>query len=107
MKPYAIKKVVAGLLLLTATAILAVGCVWEGPASPYYGDEYYRAGYYGAYDPGYYRSDVIVEEHRRPGGERPQVSHLPARSLPAPAPRQKSAPAARQRSGPRSEPMGR
>lgn len=110
MKPYAIKNVVAGLLLLAAMAILAAGCYWEGPSPGYSGD-----GYYGAPYPGYYRGDVIIEEHQRQDGERHEESHMPARRLPEPAPRSKSAPEHRQKSEPehrqksdqRSDPMGR
>jgi hypothetical protein len=94
MKPYAIKNVVASLLLMTATSILAVGCFW-GPSPGYYGD-----GYYGAPDPGYYRADVIIEEHRHQDGERHEESHMPARRLPEPAPRSKSAPEHKQKSDP-------
>lgn len=112
MKPYAIKNVVSCLLLLAAMAILAAGCYWEG-SSPgyygdrYYGDRYYGDGYYGAPDRGYYRGDVIIEQHRRQGGERHEVYHMPARRLPEPAPRSRSAPDHRQKSDQRSEPRGR
>ena len=110
MKPYSIMTVVAGLLLLAAMSILAAGCYWEGHSPGYYGD-----GYYGAPDPGYYRGDVIIEEHRGRDGERHEESHMPARRLPEPAPwsksapehRQKSNPEHREKSDPRSEHMER
>ncbi len=92
MKPYAIKSVIASLLLLMAMAILAVGCYSGGPPPP----EYPEYGYYGGYDPGFYGGDVIIgvgghrervgEPRGRVGGQ-PEASHMPARRLPAPAPR--------------------
>ncbi len=90
MKPWAIKNVIARLLLLMAIAMLLAGCYWAGP--PPDGD-----GYYGGYAPAYYGGDVIigVGGHRDGGrgDRRPDVSHMPARRLPAPAPRSQSRPA--------------
>ena len=94
MKPYAIKKRAAGLLLLTVVTIMAAGCASSGSSAQVQAS-YYGYGYYGPYDP-YYRGDVIVgvppppTDVRPPGNrpsEPPQVSQLPARPLPAPAPR--------------------
>lgn len=85
MKPYAIKNVVARLLLLMAMAILPAGCYWAGPPPDYPGD-----GYYGGYYPGYYGGDVIIDVggHRDRDDRRHEVSRrMPERRLPAPAPR--------------------
>jgi hypothetical protein len=96
MKPHARRKAFTGLLLM-AMALLAPGCASDGT---YYQTQVgvYGYGYYGAYDPGYYRGDVIVGApgppvgvHPPPPGARPpappHVSQLPSRPMPAPAPR--------------------
>jgi hypothetical protein len=95
MKLHAGRKVFTGLLL-TAMVLLAPGCAAD--RAYYQAQNGYTSGYYGAYDPGYYRGDVIVVAPRPPVGVYPQppvarppapphVSQLPARPLPAPAPR--------------------
>lgn len=82
MKPYAIKKVVASLLLLAAMAILSAGCFWAGPTPAYPG-----YGYYGGYNPEFYGGDVIIGVGGpRDHGRRPEAPPMPARRLPAPAP---------------------
>ncbi len=84
MKPHAIKNVVANVLLLMAMAILAGGCYYPGgpPPPPEY-------GYYEGYNPGFFQTDVIidVDRHREDFDRRHEVSHMPARRLPPPAPR--------------------
>jgi hypothetical protein len=96
MKPHTGRKIFAGLLLM-AMALLAPACASDGN---YYQSQVgaYEYGYYETYDPGYYRGDVIVGAPRPPVGVSPQppvarppappqVSQLPARPLPSPAPR--------------------
>ncbi len=83
MKPHAIKNVIANLLLLLAMAILAVGCYYPaGPPPPDY-------GYYEGYYPGFFETDVIidVDRHRGDFDREHEISHMPARRLPPPAPR--------------------
>jgi hypothetical protein len=92
MKRHAIKNVFVILLLLMATAILAVGCYPAGPPPP---PGYADYGYYEGYSPGFFESDVIIDVDKHREGERheghfegrPDVSHMPARRLPPPAPR--------------------
>ena len=96
MKPNAGRNAFTGLLLI-AIALLAPACASDGT---YYQSEVdvYEYGYYGGYDPGYYRGDVIIGAPRPPVGVSPQppvarplapphAAQLPARPLPSPAPR--------------------
>jgi hypothetical protein len=104
MKPHSGRKAFIGLLLM-AIALLAPACASDGT---YYQSQVdvYAYGYYGAYDPGYYRGDVIVGAPRPPVGVPPRppagvspqppvamppapphAAQMPARPLPSPAPR--------------------
>jgi len=104
MKPNAGRNAFTGLLLI-AIALLAPACASDGT---YYQSEVdvYEYGYYGGYDPGYYRGDVIIGAPRPPVGVPPRppvgvspqppvarplapphAAQLPARPLPSPAPR--------------------